>query len=178
MTSGKQTIGIGLILALGFSGLLLGLDSCHKQHRFTSAEWQKLDAEKLAKFRACLPVSQPDGKVHLALVSIKNETNLTKVKIVAYAVGEVADFYAPQYSMSRGRWLINESARSYLRDEQCHEYKLQGRASNVGQIPDSGLIKLKSGEAYELTLEFPGLPENVRTGGLVYGDWVMPFYLR
>ena len=159
-----------------FSVLLVtGAASCRQEKRLTEAEWRQ---SARAKFHACIPDTQPDGNVRLALEAIRNEPDQTSVKLIAYAVHEAVEFDVPQYSMSRGRWLINEQGRAYLRDEQCNEYKLKDRTPTVGKIPDSGRIQLKPGEAYELTLSFPRLLEEVKAGVLVYGNWVMPFYLK
>lgn len=169
----------GLSLLIAFS--LISLNSCRREHRLTAAEWRQIAEAERAKFRACIPNTKdtkPEGNVQLALAGIQNEPHQTSVKIVAYALHEAADFDLPQYWMSRGRWLINESGRSYLRDEQCHEYKLKDRTPTVGKVPDSGRIRLKAGEFYEVTLSFPRLSEEVRQGVLVYGNWVIPFTLK
>lgn len=155
------------------------LAACHRAERFTAIEWQQIAAEKQAKFRGCIPELEADAnsKVHLALASIRNETDTTTATIVAYATTEAADFYLPQYIMSRGRWMINETSRSYIRDENCREYRMQDRKPAIGNVPESGMIKLKAGEAYEVTLIFPRLADEVHKGVLVYGKWMMPFTL-
>jgi hypothetical protein len=165
-----------LSLCVAFS--LLSLNSCRRERRLTAAEWKQIAEDERAKFRACIPDTKLESKVHLALAGIQNEPNQTSVKLVAYALQEPTEFDLPQYSMSRGRWLINERGRSYIRDEQCNEYKLKDRTPAVGKVPDSGRIQLKAGEFYEVTLSFPRLPEEVRQGVLVYGNWVMPFVLQ
>ncbi len=157
---------------------LMSLNSCQRERRLTALEWQQLAQAAQAKFRACIPTTQPEGKVHLALAEVRNEPNQCSVKLVAYALNEPAEFDLPQYSMSRGRWLINERWRSYLRDEQCNEYKLKERTPTIGKVPDSGRIQLKPGEFYEVTLSYPRLPEEMKQGVLVYGDWVIPFVLK
>ena len=167
----RQMIGIFFFSVL----LMFGIASCRREKRLTEAEWRQSDR---AKFHACIPDTQPEGYVRLALASIKNEPEQTSVKLIAYAVHEPVEFDVPQYSMSRGRWLINEKGRAYLRDEQCNEYKLKDRTPAIGKVPDSGRIQLKPGEAYELTLSFPRLLEEMKAGVLVYDNWVMPFYLK
>jgi hypothetical protein len=97
--------------------------------------------------------------------------------LAVYAAGEAADFDLPQYLMSRGRWLINERARTYLLDEACREYRLKDRRLTVGEVPQGGRIKVGAGEAREFTLTFPRLPDGVHAGALVYGGWVLPFYV-
>ncbi len=178
MESKWPKIGIFPLAALLFSLAVVGLDSCRRERRLTAAEWKQISAAERAKFHACIPDTQPEGNVRLALAAIRNEPEQTSVKLIAYAVHESVAFDVPQYSMSRGRWLINEKGRAYLRDEQCNEYKLKDRTPTVGKVPDSGRIQLKPGAAYELTLSFPRLLEEVKAGVLVYGDWVMPFYLQ
>ncbi len=153
---------------------VIGGTSCRREKQLTEAEWQQ---SARAKFHACIPATQPEGNVRLALAAIRNEPEQTSVKLIAYALHEPVEFDVPQYSMSRGRWLINEKGRAYLRDEQCNEYKLKDRTPTTGKVPDSGRIQIKPGEAYELTLSFPRLLEEVKAGVLVYGNWVMPFYL-
>ena len=168
------TLALSLILAF----LLMSLNACQRERRLTATEWQQLAQAAQAKFRACIPDTQPEGKVHLAVSELRNEPNQFSVKLVAYALHETADFDLPQYSMSRGRWLINERGRSYIRDEQCNEYKLKERTPTIGKVPDSGRVQIKPGEFYEVTLSYPHLSEEVRQGVLVYGNWVMPFVLK
>lgn len=153
--------------------------SCQKTERFTATEWQQIAAEKQARFRGCIPDLAPDekSKAHLALASIRNEEYKTIATIVAYATTEPVDFYLPQYAMSRGRWLIHETARVYIRDENCREYRMEDRRPTIGNVPDSGMVKLTAGQAYELTLIFPRLADGVNKGILVYGKWMMPFTL-
>jgi hypothetical protein len=170
---------VGMFFAsLLFSLTILGLDSCRSEKRLSAEQWKQINEDTKAKFRACIPDTQWDGKAQLALSSIRNEPERTVATIVAYAVNEPVEFDVPQYSMSRGRWLIKEQGRAYLRDEQCNEYKLKDRTPSVGKVPDSGRIQLKPGEVYELSLSFPRLLEEIKTGVLVYGNWVMPFSLK
>ena len=137
------------------------------------------ELEKQAKLKSCTPDYQPDSKVQLSVLEIWNEGNQTKAKAVFTAPNEAAEFYLPQYLMSRGRWLMNERWRAYLRDERCREYKLEDRTpKNPGKIPDSGLIKLKANEKYEVTLSFAKLSEETSKGILVYGQWVLPISIR
>lgn len=178
MTKNWPQIGIFFLVSLLLSLAILSVDSCHRDRRLTAAEWKQLSDTEKAKFQACIPDTQWNGKAQLALVSVRNEPEQTRVLIVAYAVHEPVEFDVPQYSMSRGRWLINEQGRAYLRDEQCNEYKLKDRTPSTGKVPDSGRIQIKPGEAYELTLSFPRLLQEVKAGVVVYGDWVVPFSLR
>lgn len=174
----KGQLVVTLVFSLLLAVVLLSLNSCQRERRLTAAEWQQLAAAAQAKFRACVPDTRPEGTVRLAVAEIRNEPNQCSVKLVAYALHEPAAFDLPQYSMSRGRWLINERWRSYLRDEQCNEYKLKERTPTVGKVPDSGRIQIKAGEFYEVTLSYPRLPEEVKQGVLVYGEWVIPFILQ
>lgn len=170
----KNVTVIFFVLAIS----LTGFTACRRAQQLSPSAAQPGAAEKQARFRACIPDAEAPGKAHFALAAIRNEPDKTTARMVVYATTEAAEFYLPQYYMSRGRWLINERARSYIRDENCREYKLQDRTPMVGQVPDSGLIKLKAGEAYEVLLSFPRLEDNVRQGVLVYGKWVMPFVLN
>ena len=137
------------------------------------------EAEKQAKLKSCTPDYQPDSKIQLSVLEIWNEGNQTKAKAVFTAPNEAVEFYLPQYSMSRGRWLMNERWRAYLRDERCREYKLEDRTpKNNSKIPDSGLIKLRANEKYEVTLSFAKLSEETSKGILVYGQWILPITIR
>ncbi|MFN7927532.1 MAG: hypothetical protein U0Y68_06240 [Blastocatellia bacterium] len=167
------TFTLSLLVAM----TLLGLNSCQRERRLTGAEWQQITQTKQAKFRACIPTEKYEGKAQLAVAEIRNEAEQCRVKLVAYAAGEAAEFDVPQYSMSRGRWMIADKWRSFIRDEQCNEYKLKERTPTVGKVPDSGRVTIKPGEFYEMTLSYPRLSDEVRQGVFVYGNWVMPFTL-
>ena len=133
------------------------------------------EGEKQAKLKSCTPDYHPDSKIQLSVSEIWNEGNQTKVRVAFLAPPEAVEFYLPQYSMSRGRWLMNERWRAYIRDEYCKEYKLQDRTSqSSGKIPDNGLIKLKANEKYEVILSFAKLSGESKKGVLVYGQWVLP----
>ena len=166
----------GLILSsLMISAVVISLNSC-RDDRLLTSENAPSPAQP-SKLSTCVPGTQPGTNVSLTLTEIRNESERTAVKIVAQAAQNPADFYVPQYLMSRGRWLINEQGRAYLLDEQCREYKLKDRTPAVGKVPDSGRIELKPGKAYELTLSFPRLLGEVKAGALVYDNWVLPFTL-
>lgn len=169
----KRSLGIYIFFSLSLAILVFAINYYRKQQLSAAIPQSEISAQE--KFRLCVPDSQSEGKVQLALAAFWREGTHTNAKIVAYTLNEEADFYVPQYIMSKGRWLINDSARSYLRDERCQEYKLQDRIPTIGKIPDSGLIKLKPGEAYEITLVYPQLAEGIHSGALVYGKWVVPF---
>ncbi len=140
---------------------------------------QPMEAEKQVKLKSCTPDYQPNSKVQLTVIAVWNEGNQTKARVIFAAPGEAAEFYLPQYLMSRGRWLMNERWRAYLRDEGCKEYKLEDRTpKNAGRIPDSGLVKLKANEKSEVVLSFAKLPEESNKGILVYGQWVLPITIR
>lgn len=174
--SWQAVVTFTLSVFLAFS--LLSVNSCYRERRLTATEWQQLTQTAEAKFRSCIPDTKPEGNVRLALAEARNEPDQFSVKLVAYALHETADFDVPQYSMSRGRWLINERGRSYVRDEQCNEYKLKDRTPTIGKVPDSGRIQIKAGEFYEVTLTYPHLSDQVRRGVVVYGNWVLPFVLQ
>lgn len=177
MTRNWPQIGRLVLASLIVSMVVLGLNSCRRDQSSTVERALPTISTSPSKLSTCVPVAQPDPNISLTLVEIRNESERTAIKIVAQAVQGPADFYVPQYLMSRGRWLINEQGRAYLRDEQCREYKLKDRTPAVGKIPDSGRVELKPSQAYELTLSFPRLLEEVKTGVLVYGNWVLPFTL-
>lgn len=135
-----------------------------------------------SKLRACVRESQPIAGVRLAVVSFSREKEEARLRLVAYnpaepgteAAGEGIDFDLPTYLMSRGRWLINESGRVYLIDERCREYKLKERKLTTRQSEaKNGRLRLKPGEACEVTLSFARLPDDVQDVLLVYGTQVL-----
>jgi hypothetical protein len=160
--------------------LLVGcclLSACSRGRERGEANAQATRETLRARFAACLPERKPEGSLRLAISSVQLEAEQTSVRLAVYAAGEAADFDLPQYLMSRGRWLINERARTYLLDEACREYRLKDRRLTVGEVPQGGRIKVGAGEAREFTLTFPRLPDGVHAGALVYGGWVLPFYV-
>lgn len=123
----------------------------------------------------------------LAVESVESDSTATRVRLIAYAAAEAADFYLPIYPMSAGRWVINEKGRAYLLDERCRELNLSDSkpspsSSSIfwggGRIPQGGRIRLKPGQAFETTLVFPPLSDRTRIGALVYDGRVLPFALR
>jgi hypothetical protein len=153
------------------------LPACSPSRARVEAEARAAREAARARFGACLPEQNPAGDVRLAITSITLEGETTSARLAAYAAGGGADFDLPQYLMSRGRWLINERARSYLLDETCREYRLKDLRLTAGEVPPGGRVRLGAGEALEFTLEFPRLPDGVHSGALVYGGWVLPFYV-
>ncbi len=127
---------------------------------------------------SCLPESEPEGNLRIAISSFNRGADKTRVRIVAYAVAEPADFALPVYYMSRGRWTVDENYRAYLLDAECREYKLQDRHDAAGtDAPPDGRMKLKPGNSFETTLDFPSLPAKTRNGVLVYGRRIIPFFV-
>jgi hypothetical protein len=171
VTSSHQPVFI-LLLA----SLLLLLTCCSQSN--TQAERQRAIAEVFARWKSCAPDGEAEGDLKLAITSVTRQPNETSVRLAAYTLDNTADFDAPVYLLSRGRWLINEKGRAYLLDEQCREYKLKDRKSGSGKgIPVNGRIKLEAGQAFEIVLNFPQLPDEVKMGLLVYGNRVFPFSL-
>jgi hypothetical protein len=155
--------------------LLLPCASC----RDPEAEKRAAVDAFFARARSCKEASEPEGNLKLAIASVTNTANETRVRLVAYAFDEAVDFDLPVYRLSAGRWLINEKGRAYLLDEQCREFKLNNRKSSSGarQIPLDGRIRLNPGQAFEATLVFYRLPDQTRVGTLVYAGRVLPFTL-
>jgi hypothetical protein len=170
-------ISLLAVACLLVSVVIVSTDSCRRVRHFIVKEVPPPPQSARSKLSDCVPNLQPDNQVRLTIAEIRNEPERTSVKVVAQAAQGATDFYVPQYSMSRGRWLIHDQGRAYLRDAECNEYKLKDRTPAVGKVPDSGRIQLKPGQAYELTLSFPRLLEEMKTGVLVYGNWVLPFSL-
>ncbi|MEO6726649.1 MAG: hypothetical protein ABIP14_15280 [Blastocatellia bacterium] len=136
-------------------------------------------AATLSKLQACAPGDEAEGDVRLAIASVTRQANETNVRLAAYALDMPDEVDLPTYSLSRGRWLIRETGRTYILDEQCREYKLKERKSVAGrESPPDGRISLAAGQVIEATLSFPALPEDVRMGVLVYGRRALPFLLR
>jgi len=142
------------------------------------SERQAAVAATLARLQSCAPPDD-EGEVKLAITSVTQQPNETRVRLAAYALDKPAEFDLPVYILSRGRWLIHETGRAYLLDEQCGEYKLKERRASSGmEAPQDGHIKLEAGQVFEVTLVFPPLPKDVRMGELVYGRRVLPFLLN
>ncbi|MEP7341383.1 MAG: hypothetical protein ABI977_26875 [Acidobacteriota bacterium] len=164
-------IGNGLLFVM----LCLFLFGC--AGRDTEAQRQAAVAATVAKLRSCMPDGETEGDLKLAVASVTRQANETNVRLVAYALHKPAEFDLPAYSLSRGRWLIHETERAYLLDEQCREYKLKERTSSI-EVPPNGKISLEAGRVFETTLSFPPLPDAARIGVLVYGRQVLPFLLN
>ncbi len=161
--------------------LLLHAPGCSPPNQ--GAEKQAAQAaidEFFVKARSCVPASEPEDKLKLAITQVTNQPNATHVRLVAYALDEAVDFDFPVYLMSAGRWLINEKGRTYLLNEQCREFILKDRKSSFGErkIPREGRVKLNPGQAFEVTLIFNRLPDQTRVGALVYNGRVLPFTLH
>lgn len=162
-----------IIFVLTFVCLLM-MSACSQPD--PQAERQRVIAETFAKWKSCVSDAEAEGDVKLAVTAVMRRPDEVTVRLVAYALDKPVEFDAPVYSLSRGRWLIDEKARAYLLDEQCREYKLKGRKSGSEvPVPLDGRIKLASGQAFELALSFSPVPEEVKMGVLVYGKRVLPF---
>lgn len=132
--------------------------------------------QALAKLRACAPTDKPEEGLEIAIVNVTLLPDETDVRIVAQAENEAIDFDLPTYSLSRGRWLINEKGRAYLLDEQCREYKLKDRRPSAGQtLPRTGWVRLNPGQTFEAILVFPRFLEPTRIGMMVYGGRSLSF---
>src|SRR5262245_5183148 len=173
-----RSLSRSLALPLALSLCLAG---CSRP--VTQAEKRAAVDEFFTQARSCWPNDGESG-TPLAVGSVLGEKNATRVRLIAYARDEAVDFYLPVYRMSAGRWLIKENGRAYILDEQCHEFKLNGAKPSAGslsdflggeKIPPDGRIRLKPGQAFEVTLAFPPLPDRARVGALVYDGRVLPF---
>src|SRR5215813_460074 len=151
----------------------------------TEAEKRAAVDEFFTQARSCWP-NDGESSAPLAIESVAGDKNATRVRLIAYARDEAADFYLPVYRMSAGRWLINEKGRVYVLDEQCREFKLTDAIPSPGslsdflggeKIPPDGRIRLKPGQAFEATLVFPPLLDRARVGALFYNGRVLPFAL-
>lgn len=162
---------------------VLSLANC--QRRNPEQERRQAVNQTLEKLQACL---RPQATVNqtpalapaqLALRDIhRAPSGGTRARLVAYTGTAASEFYLPTYSLSRGRWLINEKERVYLLDESCQEYKLQDRHSTNNQpLPLNGQVALPPGTAFEFALSFPNLPPEIQMGVLVYGARAIPFSL-
>src|SRR5436189_92012 len=120
--------------------LCLFLSACSS--RDPETQRQAAVSAALAKLQSCVPESATEGNLKLAIASATRQANETKVRLVAYALDKPAEFDLPTYSLSRGRWLIQETGRAYVLDEQCREYKLKERKSSI-EVPANGQISLE-----------------------------------
>ncbi len=128
------------------------------------------------RMRACLPprrYRKNDGNIRMAVTELSRLAVETKVRVVAYAGEEPGVFDLPVYSLSRGRWLISETGRAFLIDQNCRQYRLKGRSSTRG-IPLDGRIELRPGQSFEADLSFPRLSERPYILIMVYGDLILP----
>jgi len=128
------------------------------------------------RMRACLPprrYRKNDGHIRMAVTELSRLAVETKVRIVAYAGEEPGVFDLPVYSLSRGRWLISETGRAFLIDQNCRQYRLKGRSSTRG-IPLNGRIELQPRQSFEADLSFPRLSERPYLLIMVYGDLILP----
>ncbi|MBO0723223.1 MAG: hypothetical protein J2P41_20535 [Blastocatellia bacterium] len=162
-----------LVFALMLFSMFLG--GCSRRNM--EEERQQALNQVYTKLRSCLPPEeQTDDKLKIAILDVKVNPKETAVRIVAYTLDEEIDFDLPVYSLSRGRWLINEKGRAYLLDERCREYKLQDRRPVPNHpIPLNGRIHLNPGQAFEAILSFPRMSDT-QIGVLVYGQRIMPFW--
>ena len=132
--------------------------------------------EARARLDQCAPQNAVEGDLRLAVKSVSHEPMATKVTITVAAIGEPVDFHLPVYRLSRGRWLINETGRAYLLDEECREYKLKDRKSLPGfEIPLEGRIRLKRERKFEAVLVFPRFSERSPAGMLIYDGRKLTF---
>lgn len=164
------------LLAYAISAcLLLVSTSCSKDPEKIRVAAIKETYDRLLK---CVPENADEGDLKLAIASVSNEENETQVRLVGYAFNSPAEFVLPVYRLSSGRWLIGEKDRVYLVNDQCREFKLKDRKAQFGQtLPLDGVIKMSPGQAFEITLRFPRLPDQTKFGMLVYGRRNLPFLL-
>jgi hypothetical protein len=173
------SISLSLFLSIFLSG-------CARPN--PEAEKRAAVDEYFANARSCMPAetsgAEPGNRPRLAIESVTTTAEATRVQLIAYALDEAVDFYAPIYRLSAGRWLINEKGRAYLLDDRCREWKLKDRKPPSGMtsnattwraIPVEGRIRLNPGEAVATTLVFAPLPEQTRIGALIYEGRVLPF---
>jgi hypothetical protein len=160
-----------LLLSLSLS---LCLSSCGQ--RDPEVGRRAAVAATLNKLRSCAPEAEPAAdKLLLAVAAVTRQDSETSVQLIAHAQDEPVEFAWPVYSLSRGRWLINEQGRAYLLDEQCREYRLNDRRLSETKLPVEGRTVLQAGQSLTVTLSFPRLPDEVQMGVLVYAGRRLPF---
>lgn len=134
--------------------------------------------ETYGRLSKCVSENANEGDLKLAVASVSNGENETQVRLVGYAINSPAEFVLPVYRLSSGRWLIGEKDRVYLVNDQCREFKLKDRKAQFGQtFPQDGVVRLSPGQAFEITLRFPRLPDQTKFGMLIYGKRTLPFLL-
>lgn len=123
------------------------------------------------------------NSARLAIRSVERLPEKTILNLVVYAGAEPVDFSLPLYSLSRGRWLLEEPDpkeparanpdRVYLIDQDCREYRLndvefQQRRTKPGKI------RLAANQAVEGSIRFPPLSPSATFGILIYGRQRIP----
>lgn len=123
------------------------------------------------------------NSARLAIRSVERLPEKTLLNLVVYAGAEPVDFSLPLYSLSRGRWLLEEPDpkeparanpdRVYLIDQDCREYRLndvefQQRRTKPGKI------RLAANQAVEGSIRFPPLSPSATFGILIYGRQRIP----
>jgi hypothetical protein len=185
--SSRRSFSKPLFPPLSLSLLLsIFLSGCARPN--PEAEKRAAVDEYFANARSCMPANatgaEPANSPRLAIESVTTTADATRVQLIAYALDEAVEFYAPIYRLSAGRWLINEKGRAYLLDDRCREWKLKDRKPPSGltsnsstwrAIPLEGRIRLNPGEAVATTLVFAPLPDQTRVGALIYEGRVLPF---
>jgi hypothetical protein len=174
----RLSVSLSLCLSISLSLCLTGCSPRNPEAEKRAA--QAAIDEFFVKARSCVPASEPEDKLKLAIAQVTNQPDATRVRLAAYALDEAVDFDFPVYLMSAGRWVINEKGRAYLLNEQCREFVLKDRKSSFGgrKIPREGRIRLNPGQAFEVTLVFNRLPDQTRVGALIYAGRVLPFTLH
>jgi len=123
------------------------------------------------------------NSARLAIRSVERLPEKTLLNLVAYAGAEPVDFLLPLYSLSRGRWLLEEPDRKepdpdnpgrvFLIDQNCREYRLNDVEFQHGRTKP-GTIRLAANHAVEGSIRFPPLSPSARFGILIYGRHRIP----
>ena len=135
----------------------------------------------ISRLRGCVnlsaePYAEDDqGVARLAVRSIEHLTDGTLLHLVAYAGNEPVNFALPLYSLSRGRWLLENFDRVYLVDQNCREYRLND-VDFPNRRAKPGLILIQADHAVEGTIRFPTLNAAARFGVLIYGKQRIPVF--
>ena len=149
---------------------------------------------RLTRFSGCAGIPGPTqtgeplladdrNSARLAIRSVERLPEKTLLNLVVYAGAEPVEFSLPLYSLSRGRWLLEEPDpkeqardnpdRVYLVDQDCREYRLNDVEFQQRRTKP-GIIRLAANHAVEGSIRFPPLSPSATFGILIYGRHRIP----
>lgn len=109
------------------------------------------------------------GSHQLVLTRLDRQPNRTTVSLAAWSQHGSSSLTLPLYTLSRGRWLLGETERVYLIDQECRRYGLLDVSFPARRV-SPGTVRLSPGQVVEGELIFPPLGPRARLGALIYGE--------